>query len=366
MSDERSSYEKSGVRSTHASRDPSLSRLTEILRGTFPKAGEPGEPLLDFGYYAGVVRVSDDLALAVTTDGVGTKILVAEAMGKFDTVGIDCVAMNVNDLVCVGARPLALVDYVAVRALEAGFLEDLARGIAAGAQEAGVSVPAGEIAQVSELLAEPPRGVGFDLVGSAVGVLHPDRILVGRNVEPGDVVVGLAASGLHSNGYTLARHVLLDEGKLDLDSDPADLGRTLGEELLEPTRIYVRTALDLLDQAPGIRAFVHVTGDGLLNLARVEAPVGFTIERLPGPPPIFGLIERTGGVSRAEMFTVYNMGVGFCVVASPDAADEVVRIAESHGHACTLLGHAVSDTDRTVTIPPEKLVGREGAFREDT
>lgn len=360
--EKKSSYEAAGVKSTHESSDSGLGKLTDILRETFPAAGEPGEPLLDFGYFANVVRVSDEIGLAITTDGVGTKILIAEQMGKYDTIGIDCVAMNVNDLVCVGARPLALVDYIAVQELEDSLLTDLARGLAAGAREAGVSIPGGEIAQVHEMLAGAPGKNGFDLVAAAVGTVHPDKVLVGQNIEEGDVVLGFPSSGLHSNGYTLARRVLLDEGGYELDQHIGELGRTLGDELLEPTRIYVKAALEMMAVPGAVRALIHMTGDGMLNLQRVQADVGFVIENWPTPPPIFDLIEKTGKISQAEMFQVFNMGVGFCAVVAQDRIDEVRSLVSESFDGVIEMGVAKTDADRVVDIPSLGLVGRVGTI----
>jgi phosphoribosylformylglycinamidine cyclo-ligase len=322
----------------------------------------PAKPLLPLGYYANILPLTAELGLAISTDGVGTKILVAQEMGRYDTVGIDCVAMNANDVICVGARPISMVDYIAVQKAEPAFLGELAKGLCAGAEQAGINIPAGEIAQVRELIHGSRDGYAFDLVGTCVGTVRLDRILIGQAVRPGDAVVGIASSGVHSNGFTLARTVLTGKAGLAYRDHIAELGTTLGEALLTPTLIYVKETLAMLDAGLAVKAFIHITGDGFLNLTRVEAPVGFIVDQLLPVPPIFDLIQRSGAVPDAEMFRVYNMGVGFCVVVDPNDAPRVVEIAAAHGKAAAVIGHTVDDPQRRVWIPQRGLVGRDDTF----
>jgi phosphoribosylformylglycinamidine cyclo-ligase len=245
-------------------------------------------------------------------------MLVAERMGAFTTIGIDCIAMNVNDLVCVGADPIALLDFILCREANPEVCGAIGIGLRRGAELAGVEIPGGEIAQVGDIVS------GIELSGSAIGVVDLDAIVDGGRVEPGDALIGLPASGLHSNGYTLARRVLFSLVELD---DPR-LGRPLGEILLEPTTIYVRPVLELLESAVDVRGLAHITGDGLNNLTRLAAPVGYTITDPLDVPPIFELIAELGDVSDDEMYEVFNMGCGFvCVVAAgdEDAALELLR-----------------------------------------
>lgn len=322
-----------------------------------------GRPLLPIGYFANVIEMPGGIGLAVKTDGVGTKCLVAEAMGKFDTVGIDCVAMNVNDLICVGARPLAVLDYIAVEAADPKMMGDLAAGLYRGAEMAEVTIPGGEIAQVKEMIRGAGReGTAFDLVGMAVGIVPVEKINTGRHVMPGDALVGFASSGLHSNGYTLARRVLLQHGRLPLDRPAPGLERALGLEMLEPTRIYVRETMAMIDEGLSVRALANITGDGLLNLNRIDAECGFRIDWLPEPPAIFGLIQATGEVPDAEMFRVFNMGVGFCVVVPEAEVPRAIEIAKRHGTTAWRLGSAVADKDRKVEILPKNLVGHDESF----
>src|SRR4051794_40663045 len=323
----------------------------------------PGSVRLPNGYFASVLALSADLGLAISTDGVGTKLLVAQQLGKFDTVGIDCVAMNVNDVLCVGAEPLALVDYVAVETADAVQLEALARGLHEGARQARVVIPGGELAVVPELIRGHAQGSSFDLVGTAVGTVPLDRVLDGSTIADGDVVVGLASSGIHSNGLTLARRVLLGDDPARLAEYLPELGRTLGEELLEPTRIYVQPVLGMLAAGLLIKALAHITGDGLFNLTRVAAPVSFRLDRLPeAVPAIFGVIQERGGVETAEMYRVFNMGIGFCVVVAPPVVARVLAIAAEHGVAAWHLGHARADGQRRIELPQLDLVGERGAF----
>jgi phosphoribosylformylglycinamidine cyclo-ligase len=319
-------------------------------------------PALPIGYFANVVPVDGHLGVAISTDGVGTKLLVAQAVGVYDTVGIDCVAMNVNDVLCVGATPLSLVDYIAVEEARGDLLEPLARGLFRGCELAGVNVPGGEIAQVREMIRGVRPGYGFDLVGTCIGTVALDRILAGATVAAGDVLLGLPSSGLHSNGYTLARRVLLERAGLRYDAHVPDLGTTLADELLRPTRIYVREVLELLGSDVAVRALAHMTGGGLWNLVRTQAAVGFVIERWPEPPAIFPMIQRLGAVPDEEAFSVFNMGIGFCIVVTERDADRACRVLADAGAPAQLLGRVTDDRERTIRVVPRSLAGRDGRF----
>jgi phosphoribosylformylglycinamidine cyclo-ligase len=317
---------------------------------------------LDFGYFATVLDMGNNLGLALSSDGVGTKLLVAEMLDKYDTVGIDCVAMNVNDLLCVGAEPLAMLDYIAVQEADPAMLEAIGKGLYEGARQANISIPGGEIAQVRELITGVREGRGFDLAGACVGIVPMDRIIIGQDIQPGDVVIGLRSSGIHSNGLTLAREVFFKRAGYPVNKHVPELGRTIGEELLEPTRIYVREVMELLRSGVTVRAMAHITSDGLLNLARVQAPVGYVLDALPTPPPIFALLQRLGEVSDEEMFQVYNMGIGFCVVVAGEHADRTLDALKDLGVEACRLGRAVADPERKVHLP-NGLVGQGNSFR---
>ena len=319
-------------------------------------------PVLDFGYFASVLDLGNGLGLALSTDGVGTKLLVAQMLDRYDTIGIDCVAMNVNDVLCVGAEPLCLLDYVAVQEADPDLLEQIGKGLHEGARQANISIPGGEIAQVRELIKGTREGRGFDLAGACVGLVPMDRILVGQAIQPGDIVIGLRSSGIHSNGLTLAREVFFKKAAYRPDTYVGDLGRTIGEELLEPTRIYVREVLDLLRAGLDVRALIHITSDGFLNLARVQAKVGYVIEWLPEPQPVFHLLQQIGGVGDEEMYCVYNMGTGFCLVVAPPHADRALEALKRLGLEAYRLGHAVPDPERKVHLVPRGLVGEGSRF----
>lgn len=274
--EKEASYDAVGVSTLQV--DGGLGELARWIHQTFSL--NRAKPLLPLGYYANVLRLSADMGLAISTDSVGTKVIIAEQLKKFDTIGIDCVAMNANDVLCVGAEPISMVDFIAVERAEPHFLGELAKGLYEGARQAAINIPGGEVAQVKELVRGAGEGSGFELVGTCVGLVHPDKIIVGRDARPGDLIVALASTGIHSNGITLARHVLLNQARLSLTGHVAELGRTLGEELMEPTRIYVKPVVEMLAAGLGIKALLHITGEGFLNLPRVEAEVGFVVDRL--------------------------------------------------------------------------------------
>ncbi len=321
--------------------------------------GHP-EVKAEVGLYATVIDVGHDLGIAMSTDGVGTKLLIAQMMNRYDTVGIDCVAMNVNDLICVGAKPLAMLDYIAVEDATAPVLGEIGKGLYEGAKLADISIPAGEVAQLREMIKGHGDGMGFDLVGTAFGVVDLNKMVVGEGIREGDVVVGVASSGLHSNGYTLARKVLL--GPHEVDTYLEELGSTVGEAMLEPTRIYVRPVLELLREVPKVRALIHVTGEGLRNLQRVRSEVGFVLDAMPPPPPVFRVLQREGKVSNAEMANTFNLGVGLCVVCPEADAERVIKVFGGHGMDAWTIGRAVPDPERKVVIPPLNVEGRADKF----
>jgi phosphoribosylformylglycinamidine cyclo-ligase len=338
-----------------------MEALLRWVRPTFDFAAG-ARPVLDIGYFANVIPVAPNLGVAISTDGVGTKLLVAQAAGRFDTVGIDCVAMNVNDILCVGARPVALVDYIALEEPTPALLDALGKGVARGCELAGVSCPGGEIAQVREMLRGARPGSAVDLVGTAIGTVALDRVLDGSAVRASDVLLGLESDGLHSNGFTLARRSLLERGGLRLDQHVPELGCALADELLRPTRIYVRAINDVLAAGLGVHALAHVTGDGLFNLVRTTRPVGFDIDAWPSPPPIFDLVRRTGEIPDEEMHAAFNMGIGFALVVAPADADAVGRRLADAGERVHVLGRVTDDPERTIRFRPGDLVGRGGRF----
>jgi phosphoribosylformylglycinamidine cyclo-ligase len=346
MQENRDIYKEAGVDTDRA--DAGLKRLIRNVLETWPPRGSANEVKLPINYFANVIGFGDR-GLAICTDGIGSKAIIAQMVGEYDTVGIDCVAMNVNDLICVGARPVSMVDYIAVQIANPDLLEALSIGLSNGAKQANVSICGGEISQIKDIITGWRDGWGFDLVGMAVGDVALDKVNTGKHVRPGDVVVGIESSGVHSNGLSLARRTFFEEHRFGIDHRFADLDAPLGKELLRPTNIYVREVLDVLNAVPGLKAMVHITSDGLLNLTRVEAAVGYEIT-LPEPPPIFALIERYAAVARWEMLPVYNMGIGFCLVVDPGGVDETMRILQRHGRSPRVIGRAVADPERQVIV----------------
>ena len=296
--------------------------IADFCKATFQN--RPGEVLGDIGNFANLISINDEQALVLCTDGVGTKVLVAEALKKYDTIGIDMVAMNVNDAICVGAEPIALVDYLAVQKPTPELLSEIGKGVRAGADEAGIAVIGGETATLPELI--KGDGNGFDLAGTCLGVVDKDNLITGEKIKVDDVLIGLPSSGLHSNGYTLARKVLDMEDKEVL------------EEMLIPTKIYVKPILKLLKHVP-VHGLCHMTGGGLLNLLRLNKFMGFDIKNWPNHNWIFKQIRELGNVSEEEMFKTFNMGVGFCVAVSPEHADQAMDALR--GENPTILGKAI-------------------------
>jgi phosphoribosylformylglycinamidine cyclo-ligase len=360
MNDRGMDYRSAGV--DDVGEESGLKGLAERVRRTFSFAGAPGEPgavRLDLGYYANVIEIAPNLGMAISTDGVGTKLLVAEMLEVYDTVGIDCIAMNVNDILCVGARPITMVDYIAVERADDHVLTAIADGLCRGAEQAGISIAGGELAQVAEMIRGVRPGSGFDIVGTAVGLVPLDRIIVGAGLSDGDLVLGLDSSGIHSNGLTLARRALFESAGYRPDQHVDDLGRSVGEELLEPTRIYVRPVLALLEAVDAVKALIHITGDGFLNLLRAESDVGFEITDLPEPPVIFELIREAGRVDEGEMFRVFNMGVGFAVVVAEEVADRALETLQAAGAPdARVIGRVTSTEAGSVRIPSRGLAGR--------
>jgi phosphoribosylformylglycinamidine cyclo-ligase len=357
----RADYSAAGVDTEKE--EIALGRLHRWLDKTLSfRRGRPGAPAIGIGFFASILDIGNGQGLAISSDGVGTKILVARMMNKYDTVGIDCIAMNVNDILCVGAEPIAMVDYLAVAEANPDLIEQVSKGLHDGAEMADISIPGGEIAQIPEMLVDGLPGVAFDLAGTAVGLLRMDKAISGREIGEHDLIVGLRSSGIHSNGLTLAREVLFKRRGLNAGTFLSELGRTIGEELLEPTRIYVKPVREMLNAGMGIKALMHITGDGFLNLARVESRVGFVVDRLPEPQPIFSLIQGYGNIGDEEMFRVFNMGIGFCVVVPEHDANKVMEIAGKYGIQGLVLGHTVSDPEKKIFIKPKGLVGKASKF----
>ena len=357
---ESSEYDKSGVSSQGAE-----TALSGLLKHVLPtrKFSDRYPLAADIGYFANVIDLGNGEGIAFGTDGVGTKIIVAELLGRYDTIGIDCVAMNVNDVICVGARPVSMVDYIACSHTDPEVFSQLGQGLAEGAWQAGISISGGEISQIKEII------TGIDLIGACIGHVHLNRVNTGKNIKPGNLIVGLASSGVHSNGLTLARRVLLgdslEEQKSRINDYEEFLGQTLGEVLLEPTRIYVKPVLEMLDSEIDLKAMVHITSGGICNLNRVESDnIRFAIDTLQPVPEIFNLIQDRGGVSEAEMFETFNMGTGFClIVEGTHEVETITEICKNHDLPCQVIGQVEGHQCKEVALPQIQLTGKGSSFK---
>ncbi len=333
---EEYTYAKAGV--DVSKEKNTYKKIGDILKETLAlRKGKFGEVLSDIGHYAGLVDIGSGRALAVHADGVGTKIMVAELMNKFDTIGIDCIAMNVNDLICMGAEPVLIVDYLAIEKLDDRVIEELAKGLAEGARQSDVAIVGGETALMPDMIK------GSDLSAMSMGVVDKDKVITGEKIFPGDMVIGLESSGLHSNGFTMARKLLLGSFKLN-DSPPELNGRTIGQELLEPTKIYVKPVMEMINSCE-IHGLANITGGAFSKLMRLGdlAEVGFDLYSMPDPMPVFRLMQKLGNVSEREMHRTFNMGVGFAVIADKKEYGKIEDICKKYGIKCWIIGKAIKE-----------------------
>ena len=300
------------------------------------------------GHFAGLIDFNDWF-LVLCTDGVGSKVKIASAIKKWDTVGIDCIAMNVNDAICVGAEPIAFVDYLAIEDPNPEITTEIGKGLARGAEIANVSIAGGETATLPEIIN------GFDLAGTCLGYVKKDELIMGSRIEQGDVIIGLESSGLHSNGFTLARKIV-EKRRLSYDDEFPDglyEGRTIGEVLLTPTRIYVREVLDVIKNVE-VHGLAHITGGGVRNLLRLKDNVRFVLDNPFDPQPIFSFLQRNGNVEDKEMYQTFNMGMGFAIILSKKFADDALDIIEKRSDVkAKIVGH-IEEGER-VDIPKLNL-----------
>ncbi len=351
--DEGWTYSKAGVSLDYD--DRAISEIWKLVGATFKfRKSKIGQPLNIKGHYAGLIDIgAGDKLLAVHTDNVGTKVLVAQLLEKYDTVGIDLVAMNVNDLVCVGAEPIALVDYLAVEKYDVDMIREVVAGIVEGARIASIAVIGGETASVPDIVHGARLDVGFDLAGTSIGIVDRKSIILGEKMKPGDAVVGLASSGIHSNGLTLARKILLGTSKLTVDDNLPGTDLKIGEELLTPTKIYSPEVLEVTKENE-VHGLAHITGSAFTKLRRIGqyAHVGFKLDRMPKPQYIFEAISKLGHVSEEEMYKTYNMGIGLCMVTPKDQVEEISATVEKHGTKTITIGEVVKE--ETITIRTSK------------
>ncbi|GLW12588.1 phosphoribosylformylglycinamidine cyclo-ligase [Microtetraspora sp. NBRC 13810] len=320
-------------------------RAVALMKSRVAMSRRP-EVVDDASGFAGLFDVSALLRyrrplLATSTDGVGTKVMIAQALGKHDTIGIDLVGMVVDDLVVCGAEPLFMTDYIATGKVVPERVADIVGGVAEGCRLAGCALIGGETAEHPGAMAPDE----YDLAGAGTGVVEADDLLGPDRVRQGDVVLALASSGIHSNGYSLVRHVIRTAG-MSLGQEVAELGRTLGEELLEPTRIYSLDCLALL-RAAEVHAYAHITGGGLAgNLARsLPGHLDAVLDRSSWEPPaIFGVLAEAGRVPREEMDLTFNLGVGMCAIVAPDAVDGALALLSERAVPAWVLGEITEGT----------------------
>lgn len=313
------------------------------------------------GGFAGLFRLDYDEklfkknyknpVLVACTDGVGSKVQLAAEIKKYDTVGIDLVAMSVNDMLVMGAEPLFFLDYLGVHKLEPNEITEMVKGVAAGCRMADCALLGGETAEMPDTY----RTGDFDMAGFAVGVVERKKIINGKNVRKGDVILGLASSGIHSNGYSLVRHICFKQNNFKMSDKPAELeGLTLGEALLEPTRIYVRPIIKLLSHykvKEVVHAMAHITGSGLPgNVPRViPADCDAVLKKSSwARPKVFDFLQNAGPVEEEEMFRVFNMGIGYCLIVAEDFADSITEQLTKFGEKVYRIGRVTSGTGQVV------------------
>jgi phosphoribosylformylglycinamidine cyclo-ligase len=338
--EEKLNYKKAGVDIDAGN------RFVKMIKPLVKTTYRP-EVHADIGGFGGLFSLNSNKyekpVLVSSTDGVGTKLKIAFLLDRHDTIGIDLVAMCVNDIIVQGAEPLFFLDYLAIGKLHPEKSYEIVKGIADGCKKAGCALIGGETAELPDMYAPGE----YDLAGFSVGVVDSSKIVDGSSIRVGDMVIGIAASGLHSNGYSLARRVLLDKMGLALGETPADLDRTLGEELLLPTRIYSRTILKLLQDFE-IKGMAHITGGGLLeNIPRIlpkNCLVHITENRWE-VPAIFHLIRQGGQIEKTEMFRTFNYGIGMVLIVSREEADDVLGRLRGLGETAYLIGEVVAGKD---------------------
>jgi len=275
-----------------------------------------------FGHYAGIVEIPGGKLLATHTDGVGTKVIISNMLKRYDTIGIDCIAMNVNDIICIGATPISFVDYIAANKNDQKIFKQIVSGLVKGAKKSAMPIVGGETAIMPDLISG--KGFGFDLAGMVVGMLSKKEMVLGDKIKLKDVIIGIQSSGLHSNGYSLARKALLT--KYSVKDNIKGVGN-LGNALLRPTEIYVKPVLETLNKCK-VNGLAHITGGAFTKLLRLKQ-IGYHLDNMPKTPALMQLIEDTG-VKNEEMYKTFNMGVGFCIIAPENQVKDIHKIFNKH------------------------------------
>lgn len=336
------------VREAHAA----IGRL--IAQTFISRKNRFGELLNEYGHYAALLNISETTALALHADGVGTKVLIAQMMDKYDTVGIDCVAMNVNDLICCGAEPAALVDYLALESSNPALAEQLMKGLVKGAKQSNIAVVGGETAIMPDVIKGVKPGYGFDLAALSIGVVEKANVILGDKVKVGDTVIGIRSSGPHSNGYTLIRKIIQREN-IPLNTTLTGTSKKLGEILLTPTKIYVKEVLALVE-AGLASGLAHITGGAFTKLMRItKNRIGFDIE-MPKPDGVFTSLQEWGRVDTAEMYRTFNMGIGFCIITPPENECEALKKISAAGSKAQVLGHTIREAKVKIKTYDDKIL----------
>ncbi len=337
-------YKDAGVDTKEGERAVTL--MKDHVKRTFNESVLTG--LGSFGslFQIDVATMSQPV-LVSGTDGVGTKLKIAFMMDKHDTVGIDCVAMCVNDVLCQGAKPLFFLDYIATGKVKAEKIADIVKGIAEGCRQSGSALVGGETAEMPDFYGEGE----YDMAGFSVGMVDKEKIITGEHVAEGNVIIGIASSGIHSNGYSLVRKVFFDKMNMKVDTYVDELGQTLGEALLTPTKIYAAACNAVLPKYD-VKGIVHITGGGFFeNIPRI-LPEGLAAKIKVGTwkvPPIFPYIKKCGNIDKIEMFSTFNMGVGMMMIASAKDADAAVKDLRAAGETADIIGQIVkSDSERVI------------------
>ena len=305
-------------------------KIGEIITSTH-NVQKSSKVLHGFGHYAGIVKAGGQ-RIATHTDGVGTKVLIANLLKKYDTIGIDCVAMNVNDIICIGATPISFVDYVAINQNNRQKLAKIMQGLVVGAKKGMVPIIGGETAVMPDLISG--KGFSFDLAGTVVGILGKDVIL-GNSIKRNDIIIGAASSGLHSNGFSLARKVLFPKFKIH---DKVNRIGGIGKALLTPTEIYVKPVLEIIKKSR-VHGLAHITGGAFTKLLRLKQ-IGYQLDDIPKASALFGLIEEQG-VSNINMYKTFNMGIGFCVISPQGEEQEIIKTFKKHKIKSSVIGRIV-------------------------
>lgn len=341
MGKKRMTYAESGV---------DIDKEDKAIKGMLSslKFSREGKGRVLEGHYAGLVEF-EDYALVLCTDGVGTKVKIASLLEKWDTIGIDCIAMNVNDAICVGAEPLAFVDYLAIDDPDPRITKEIGKGLEKGARLSNMNIVGGETATLPEIVS------GFDLAGTCLGYVKKDAMITGEKIAPGDILIGLESSGIHSNGFTLVRKTLEENNVAYKEKNP-EIGysnKTVGEVLLTPTRIYVREILEVLKKVR-VHGLAHITGGGLKNLPRLEKKVRFLIDDPLEPHSEFSFIQQMGNITDAEMYRTFNMGMGFVIIVPEEVADETMQILQRCAtYAVKKVGYV--ERGQGVVVPSKEL-----------